>query len=155
MKITICASMSFAGEILAIQHALERHGHTVLVPDGAQDYLQGQAGKTDRDEGARRKIARDLIRQHHAYIESSDAILVLNYDKKGIKNYVGGNAFLEMGFAFVMGKHVFMLHDSPNIDMIKEEIIAMQPIILNGDISRIPLKAPYREAEDRLSEAAA
>lgn len=34
----------------------------------------------------------------------SDAILVLNYDKKGIKNYIGGNTLMEMGFAHVHDK---------------------------------------------------
>jgi hypothetical protein len=141
--------MSFASEILEIKRTLERAGHTVLIPDGAADYLGGQANKTERAEGARRKIVRDLIRQHHAYIESSDAILVLNYDKKGIKNYIGGNAFLEMGFAFILGKPMFMLHEGPDIDMIKEEIVAMQPIILDGDISRIPLRISHRVGDRR------
>lgn len=155
MKITICASMSFAKEMLAVQRMLERAGHQVMVPDGATEYLDGVADKNERQEGAKRKIARDLIRQHHAYIEKSDAILVLNYDKKGIKNYIGGNAFLEMGFAFVLGKELFMLHDGPNIDMIKEEIMAMQPIVLNGDIQKIPAQLSRRSSNHLMSEAAA
>jgi nucleoside 2-deoxyribosyltransferase len=139
--------MSFAKEIMAVQQMLENSGHSVFAPDGATDYVKGHADKTQRHEGAKRKIARDLIKQHHSYIESSDAVLVLNYDKKGIKNYVGGNAFLEMGFAFVLGKPIFMLNEEPDIDMIKEEIIAMQPIVLHGDLTQISEKI------DRTSKA--
>jgi hypothetical protein len=61
-----------------------------------------------------------------------------------------------MGFAFVLGKQVFMLNETPNIDMIKEEIKAMQPVVLDGDISRIPLSLSRRAAnEHEVREAAA
>ncbi len=62
--------------------------------------------------------------------------LAVNIDKKGIKNYIGGNTFLEMGFAHVLDKKIFLLNEIPDISY-KDEIKAMQPIILNGDLSKI------------------
>ena len=155
MRITICSSMRFAAEILAVKKTLEREGHVVFAPDGAQDYLEGRANKRRRCEGAERKIARDLIRQHHSYIANSDAILVLNYEKRGIKNYIGGNTFLEMGFAFVLGKKLYMLHGSPEIDLIQEEILAMQPVVLDGDISNLPLIDPFTDPKEDVTMVAA
>ena len=65
--------------------------------------------------------------------ENSDAILVLNIDKKGIKNYIGGNTFLEMGKAFDKGIPIFLLNNIPEKIMYREELIAMQPIVVGTD----------------------
>ena len=63
--------------------------------------------------------------------------MVLNHDKNGVANYIGGNSFLEMGFAYVLGKKIFLLNEIPESKLIKQEIVAMQPKILNGDLSKI------------------
>jgi hypothetical protein len=63
-------------------------------------------------------------------------VLVLNMEKKGIKNYIGGNVFLEMGFAHVLNKKIYLYNDIPE-SLFKDEIIAMQPTVLNGDILKI------------------
>ena len=67
----------------------------------------------------------------------SDAILVLNYDKKGIKNYIGGNTLMEIGFAHILNKKIFLLNPIPDIDFYKSEIEATKPIILNGNLSNL------------------
>ena len=70
-------------------------------------------------------------------IKKSDAILVLNYDRKGIKNYIGGNTFLEIGFAHVLDKKIYLLNPIPDINFYKEEIEAIHPEILYGDVGKI------------------
>ncbi|MBT4597707.1 hypothetical protein HOC76_01665, partial [bacterium] len=50
-----------------------------------------------------------------------------------IDSYIGGNTFLEMGFAHVLGKKIFLLNGIPDISY-KAEIIAMQPKCLKGDL---------------------
>ena len=42
-------------------------------------------------------------------MQGADAVLVLNYDKKGIKNYIGGNTLMEIGFAHVLNQKIFLL----------------------------------------------
>ena len=69
-------------------------------------------------------------------IKTADAILIANYDKKGIKNYIGGNTFLEIGFAHVLGKAIYILNDIPNCSY-TEEIKIMQPIVLKGDLLKL------------------
>ena len=87
-------------------------------------------------ESAERKIANNFIRNHYDIITNSDAILVLNHDKKGIKNYIGGNSLIEMGFAHVHNKKVFLLNPVPELSY-SDEISAMTDIVLNGDLNKI------------------
>jgi hypothetical protein len=41
-----------------------------------------------------------------------------------------------MGFAHALGKKIFLLDGIPNVSY-KEEILAMKPIVLNGNLERI------------------
>jgi isopentenyldiphosphate isomerase len=87
-------------------------------------------------ESVRNKIEYDLIRGYFEKIKNSDAILIVNIEKKEIKGYIGGNSFLEMGFAFVLNKPIYLLHEISDVNY-RDEIEAMSPIILNGDFSKI------------------
>ncbi len=139
MIITICGSMQFHEEMREVKKALERMGHTVYVPKSI-DLMDkvGYVHPTEDEERIEAKIEHDFIREHFRKIELADAIFVLNYDKKGITNYIGGNTFLEMGLAFWLGKKTYLLHPVPDMDY-KTEMHAMQPIILYGDLTKVPV----------------
>jgi predicted RNA-binding protein with PUA domain len=62
--------------------------------------------------------------------------LVVNEDLNGIKGYIGGNSFLEMGFAHVLNKKIFLLNPISEMGY-EDEIVAMKPVILNGDLDKI------------------
>jgi len=49
-----------------------------------------------------------VSRRYYEIIKECDAILVLNLEKNKIKNYIGGNTFLEMGFAHVLNKKIYL-----------------------------------------------
>src|SRR4030042_3361252 len=87
-------------------------------------------------ESARNKVEYDLIRGYFEQIKTGDALLVVNVERKGIKGYIGGNSFFEMGFAFILNKPIYFLHEIPDVGYLVE-IEAMSPIILNGDFSKI------------------
>ncbi|MBS3127178.1 hypothetical protein J4228_03365 [Candidatus Woesearchaeota archaeon] len=97
-------------------------------------------GKTD-DEIEKIKLHQkynmDAIREFWNMMQGADAVLVLNYDKNGIQNYVGGNTLMEIGFAHVLNQKIFMLNPVPEMPYCKTEIEAVKPIILNGDFSKI------------------
>ncbi len=128
--------MAFAKELKVAQKYFEDKGHVCIMPDDVDGYVE-----RDEDikgaESARKKKARDLIRRFYKLIEKSDILLALNYDKKGIKNYIGGNTFLEIGFAHVLHKPIYLLNPIPNISY-ADEIIAMSPIVLGGDLTKLP-----------------
>ncbi len=143
MRITICGSIEFAFEIKEIAERLLEIGHEVEIPMTAKKILDGELTmdefkkeKETSEDASFRKIQYDVIKRYFEIIKNSDAILVLNLDKNGIKNYIGGNTFLEIGFAYVLGKKIFLLNPIPEMGY-KDEIMAMQPIILNGDLNKI------------------
>lgn len=137
MTITICGSMQFHEEMRSIQAKLEAAGHAVLVPKSLELMDRKDFVHPTEDEGRiQAKIEHDFIREHFRKIEEADAILVLNYKKKGTPNYIGGNTFLEMGLAFWLGKKIFLLNPVPQMDYLTE-MHAMQPIVINGDLSKI------------------
>jgi len=70
-------------------------------------------------------------------IKKSDAILVLNYDRKGIKNYIGGNTLMEIGFAHVLEKKIFLMNPIPDIEYYRSEIEAVRPVIIEQDSDKI------------------
>lgn len=138
MTITICGSMSFWKEMKTIKDGLEILGHMVLVPvEIEKDVVPIDAKKDVSDEEKiTAKIEYDFIKEHFKKIEKSDAILVLNYDKNGIKNYIGGNTFLEMGYAFGLGKRIFLLNPVPDMNY-SIEMHAMQPVVIDGELENI------------------
>ncbi|MEK6895517.1 MAG: hypothetical protein AABX48_03275 [Nanoarchaeota archaeon] len=62
--------------------------------------------------------------------------LVLNFEKKGQLNYIGGATFLEISRAWEMGKKVFLYNPIPE-NIFKDELIGINPIILNGRLELI------------------
>lgn len=70
-------------------------------------------------------------------MQGADAILVANFDKNGIKNYIGGNTLMEIGFAHVLNQKIFLLNPIPEIKYYKSEIEAVKPVIINGDLGKI------------------
>lgn len=132
MKIAICASAVFASRILEVARQLEATGHQVYVPGP----LEAKTRDVGPREAAEKKIKGDLIRRHWEKIRASDAILVLNFEKDAIANYVGGNSFLEMGFAHVLGKRIYMLNPIPEAPY-AAEMMAMKPVVLYGDLRNL------------------
>jgi hypothetical protein len=139
MKITVCGSIKFAKKLVETYHQLEKLGHTPMMHEEMFGIADGTAkelieGIVSNHAEVKRK--HNFIKWWHDCIKSGDAILVCNFDKNGIKNYISGNVLMEIGFPHVNDKKVFLLNPIPNIGY-RDEIEAMQPIILNGDLSLI------------------
>ncbi len=100
-------------------------------------------------EKAKVKIDNDYFRQHYAHILESDAILIINEIKNDIENYIGGNVLIEMGQAYVNNKKIFLLNNIPDNLSYSDEIRALQPICLNGDLSKIISKPPNSETPQK------
>lgn len=128
--------MVFTDKMLEAKAQLEKASHECIVSGFAQSY----AGKSQSDIeqlSLRNKHEKDAIKEFWEQIKNSDAILVLNYDRKGIANYVGGNTLMEIGFAHVLNKKIFLLNPVPEIVFYKAEIEATKPVILNGDLGLV------------------
>ncbi len=135
MRIAICGSMTWASEMTEIARALQRHGYTCLLPS---DTLLHMSDPDLKDRySADPAIKGNLIKDHYGKIGMSDAIVIVNPQKNGIANYIGPNTFLEIGFAFVLEKPIFLLYGIPANDWMQAELIAMQPISCNGDADQV------------------
>lgn len=133
MVITICMSMSLRHRLPQVCEELESAGHEVLTPVDTREFDYERANDQERAELKRDK---DLIRTHYEKIKRSDAILVLNEDLPGRANYIGGNSFLEMGFAHVLDIPIYLMQAVPDSGY-RSEMLAMDPIVIDGDLSRI------------------
>lgn len=134
MKIGIIGSMQYTENMLAMKDALIALGHDAFVTNLHDAFV----GKTDEEKEVIKiwqKNNCDAIREFWKAMQGADAVLALNLDKRGIKNYIGGNTFLELGFAHVLGQKIFLLNPIPDIPFYASEIEAMKPVILNGDLS--------------------
>lgn len=130
--------MSSAVKMLNAEKELLQKGHKVVLPKHTKEYAEIESEADTSHESIKDKIEQDLIRDYFEEIKNADAVLIINVDKYGIQNYIGGNAFLEMGFAYVLSKPIYILNQIPEI-FYKDEILAMQPITLNGNLSKIHL----------------
>ncbi|MBZ9572115.1 hypothetical protein KJA15_02190 [Patescibacteria group bacterium] len=140
MTITICASAKFAKEMIEAKKILERSGHKVLLPEMAESFATGKVNLDDFKGGrtvADFKKKHNLIRKHFKEVKRGDTILVLNYDRMGIKNYIGGNTFAEIAVAYYLNKPIYILNPVPEEMPYTEEIKAMEPIVLNGNLEKI------------------
>lgn len=146
MKITICGSIAFYDEMIDAKSKLLSLGHEVDLPPFE---IQDDTGKMIpvKEYYERRKTETSNIgwiwdekeramHLHFEKIEWSDVILVLNYDKNEIENYIGGNTLIEMGVAFYLKKKIFLYNPIPEINY-KEEILGMKPILINGNLEVI------------------
>lgn len=129
--------MQFHREMAAVRDELAMRGFDVNVPGELDDIEKNEAYMDSDEERITAKIEYNFIREHFNKIKASDAILILNYEKKGIPGYIGGNTFLEMGYAFGLGKTVYLLYPVPEMDY-KTEMYAIQPVVLHGDLNTIP-----------------
>lgn len=140
MKVMIAGSSVFSKEMVEYKKKIESLGHENNLHEHyvaqAKGEMKEYVERFHREHGALKK-ENDYIRYHFQEIKESDAILVLNFDRKGIKNYIGANTFLEIGFAHVLEKKIFLLNEVPDIQYIKDEMDAMDLTVLNDDLSRI------------------
>lgn len=133
MKILIICSKSFYINIPSIKEYLESNGYEILLPNSYDN--PGMEANLRGTEGHAEWKAR-MIKQSEEKIKTVDAVLVLNLDKNGQKNYIGGATFLEIYDAFRMGKKIYFYNDIPE-GMLKDELIGFSPICINQDLSKI------------------
>ena len=135
MKICICCSLSFPDEVNKIADELCALGHEVLLPHGIEIRAIEQP---DFDPvAAKHDGGYDAMSAHFAKIRESDAILVCNFTKKGIENYIGANTFLEMGYAYSLGLPIYTLNPLPEMPYINDELRAFGVVVLSGDLPKI------------------
>jgi hypothetical protein len=136
MKIFIACSKHFYSEVERVAKALETIGHEVSYPN---NYF-GEQMKEERlkveSMNERIKFKSEMMKKDRKNIEPQDAILVLNFEKKGISNYIGGATFLEVYMAWELGKKIFFYNDLPNCSF-TDELVGINPVVINGELGLV------------------
>lgn len=143
MKIYVLGSSTFMHEMVKAAHNLCSLGHDGWIHPDYEAYVRGEKQenitRVANGEHAAVKRENDYLRVHYKHILESDAVLIVNGEKNGIKNYIGGNALIEMGQAYVNNKIIFLLNEIPYDLSYSPEIECMDPVCLHGDLKNIQI----------------
>ena len=135
MKVFIACSKHFYSEIKRVVEVLEKVEHEVSYPNSYDDPFAEERFKAmsakEHIEWKGMMLAKDKEN-----IEPQDAILVLNFEKKGIPNYIGGATFLEVYKAWEMEKKIFFYNPLPKCSF-TDELKGINPIVINGDLGLV------------------
>jgi len=136
--VTICSSANFYRKAVELQIFLEKAGYQTIIPSTAEkmkktgdyDVSHYRTWLTNSDDYHKKTR---LMQTHFKEIENGDVVLIINEEKHGVANYIGGNVLIEMALAFYLSKPIYILNDIPEQSTFMEEIIAMAPIVLHGN----------------------
>jgi hypothetical protein len=135
MKIFIACSKHFYGKIPEIKKELEKNKHIITLPNSFDKPLKEEdmkkLGNKEHSEWKQR-----MMRLHEPKIKINDAILVLNFEKNGIPNYIGGATFMEVVKAWEFNKKIFFYNPLPKCSF-TDELRGINPTIINKDLSKV------------------
>lgn len=141
MKVYVLGSSHFMKEMVATKDRLCELGYDGWIHPDYEAFVRGEKQeilqRAFNGEHAAIKRENNYLKVHYQHILDSDAIVFVNAEKKGRKNYIGGNVLIEMGQAYVNNKKMFLLYDLPLDSAYIEEIESMDPICLKGDLNNI------------------
>ena len=136
------SSLDFAWEVEKISNELTTLGYKVSIPFTIEKIINRKMSLKNVLKHKKQNDFfiytrdNDLIKRNFDRINQANAVLILNLDKNGIKNYIGGNTFLEIGLAHVLGKKIFLYNQIPNM-IYTDEIKAMNPTVINQQLNKI------------------
>jgi len=111
---------------------LAQAGYEVDIPNPRE----GEVGYHALSDAERARLKNTLIKEHLDKITESDAVFIYNEEKKGVAGYIGGNTLMEMAFAYQQNIEIFLLRPTPELSY-ADEVLGMQPIVIDGDITQI------------------
>ena len=140
--IVLCSSAVFFEELFDYKEKLENLGFDVEMPISAE--RMKEAGdfdvskiKTwfDNVDDMHKKTW--LMKHHLEKVKNGDIVLDINLPQKGFEGYIGGNVFLELFYGWMNDKPLYILNPISKEQEIYEEVMGMNPVFLNGDLTKI------------------
>ncbi len=128
--------MQHVDKMVEVYDMLKAMGHEPFMTERNEPMRGKSAGEIEKIK-LHQKYEFDAIMAFWKKMQGADAVLVLNLDKNGIKNYIGGNTLMEIGFAHVLGQKIFLWNPIPETLHYKSEIEACRPTVIDGDLSKI------------------
>jgi hypothetical protein len=142
MHVVVCSSANFYRQALEVRDKLRTMGYEVTLPytadkmeaSGDFDVTHYKTWFGDASDYHKKAV---LMERHFKEIAGGDIILVLNYEKHGQANYIGGNVLMEMAVAFYLKKPIYVLNGAPEESPLLEEILGTEPVFLEGDPAKL------------------
>ncbi len=135
MKIFIICSKAFYPKVIPIKQKLELAGHQIELPNSFDNpNAEKEASALSAQDHV--EFKRKMFERSQKVTSGVDAVLVLNYEKHGQPNYIGGATFLEMYDAFNQHKKIFLWNDIPE-GILYDEIHGFGPTVINGDLKKV------------------
>jgi nucleoside 2-deoxyribosyltransferase len=113
--------MKFKDEFIQTKKELEQMGFDVDVP------VYTSTNSTKREH----------IDEHLKKLKECDVLLLTNYLDDTGYGYVGASGFFEVGWAFALGKDVYLLNKTSPDSPYTEDLDAVVCRVLDGDLSKI------------------
>ena len=135
MKIFIVCSKYFYDRIVPVKSFLEERGHEIVLPNSFYNPSSESVAKM-KGQKEHVEFKGEMFRKSKDKIKGVDVVLVLNLEKRGIPNYIGGATFLEIYDAWQFGKKIFFYNDLPNCSF-TDELIGFDPVVINGDLEMV------------------
>lgn len=135
MKIYLSCSKDFFDEVDQIKKQLEVLGHFVTPPNGWND-SKSEALIRQLDKKQYVSWKAEMLRKNIDFVANNDAVLILNFNKNGVKDYIGGSTFLEAFKAFELGRKIFLYNPIPK-GSLSDELTGFAPSIINGNLEKI------------------
>lgn len=140
--ITICSSASHYREALKIHDELKKLGFKVKIPEIANvmrrtnnfDVSTYKTWFKNKNDYSKKT---NFMKAHFKKVVEADAILVTNFEKNGMKGYIGGNVLMEMVIAFHHKKPIFIYNNISKKLPVKEEVYGLNPIFIKGNLNRL------------------
>jgi hypothetical protein len=143
MRVVICGSMAFYSEMLQVRRELDTHGVASVVPDpedASHTALSAESYAAFKQAAAEAHVRR--IRHPR-----TTGILVLNFLRHGIRDYIGPSTFAEIAVAHAAQKRIYILNGLPA--MYVEELRRWRVRCLGGELE--PLIGDYGAIPSRSS----
>lgn len=142
--IVLCSSGTFYRHVNEVADQLAELGFKTMVPGTAESMRESgdyniDAVKTWYKNPKDFDLKTKKMRAHFDKVAAGDAILVVNDEKNGQKSYIGPNGLMEMGLAFYLNKPIYVLNSVSAEMPLYEEVLGMNSVILDGDLSKIEL----------------
>ena len=132
--ISICGSMQFFQRMRHLKRDLEMQDYSVFLPEAEES----ESYYKTLPASERPALKQKFIDAHLKKIRASDAVLIANYEKRGVRGYIGPNTLMEIAFAYALRKPIFLLEPMAE-QPCKDEVDGLAAACINGRLDSLAM----------------
>lgn len=135
MKIFIIASKHNYSHIPDTKEILEKMWHIITLPNSYdKPFMEFEIREKSASDHIKWK--QEMLRLQIVKVWDNDVVLVMNFEKNWMKNYIGWATFLEVYEAFRQDKKIYFYNELPE-GILHDELVGINPLVINWDLSLI------------------